>query len=113
MVPVAERQRRRAIRGADDERGDPEVAGAGRRVGQWHGLADAIREALERVRTEMQVRAAEREGGAEMELAERAVLVDPQDQAQAAVGEMGLAVSGPPLDGQPSPPIRRMVHAQR
>ena len=45
----------------------------------------------------------------EVELAERPVLEDPQDQAEATVGEVGLAVSGAPLDGHAPPGSSRWI----
>ena len=47
----------------------------------------------------MAVRPADRQRGPEMELAERPVLVDAEDEADAPVGEVELPLGRAPLDG--------------
>ena len=109
MAEVTGRERGRAVGRADHERGDAEVAGPRRRIRERDRLADPVGEALERVRAELAIRAAGRQRRAEVQLAEGPVLEDPQDQAEATVAEVGLAISGAPLDGHAPPGASRWM----
>ena len=98
MVAVPEGGRRRAIEAADDERGDAVIADPAGRVGHGDRVADPTVEPRERVRPQVPVRAPQGERRPEVEVAELAVLVDPQDQTQALTGEVELAVVRADLD---------------
>ncbi len=104
----------RAIGLLDDERGYPVVAGPGRRVFEGDRIAESVVEAVERRRHEMPVRPARSQRRAEVQVAERAVLEDPEDVAELFVSEVELEPAGVDVDrhdqGSPSGSI---VHVQR
>ena len=98
MVAVPQSGRGGAIEAADDERGDAEIAGPAGRVGHRDRVADPTVEPRERVGSQVPVGAPQGERRPQVEVAELAVLVDPQDETQALTGEVELAVVRADLD---------------
>jgi len=66
------------------------------------------------MRAEVPVRPTRREGGSQVQVAERPVLVHAQDEADGPVVEVELAVVRPPFDGHDRPASSgSMVQLQR
>jgi hypothetical protein len=97
VAGVGELEDGRAIRLLDDEAGRPVVAAARRRALQGDGIAQPVREAVERSRQQVPVRLPRGERPAEMEGPQRTVLMDREDEAQLPVRQVELAIPLAPL----------------
>ena len=104
VLDVGEVEDGRTVGELHGQRRDPMVAAPGRRVFEGDRLADAVRETRERAGAGRPRRSIVGERTAEMEVAERAVVVDAHDVADPAVVEVELASLGRPADRHRSGP---------
>ncbi len=114
VAGVLEPEDPRAVGLLDRDGRHPEVAAAFGRVFEGDRVVEPVAEAGEAAPAKVPIRVACGQRRTEVELADRAILEDPDQVADPAVGQVKLASSGVPLDRhRQRGPIDSIVHDQR